>query len=67
MHRLLRSRVMYDLIYLNLMHLNFLLKKPIVNFYTTYTAKTVYQKFQTNIPRKETARPQFTIPTVVIV
>jgi len=41
---------------MNMMYLNFLLKKPIVNFYTTYTAKTVKQKFETNIPRKETAR-----------
>ncbi len=57
---------MYDLIYLNMMYLNFLLKKPIVNFYITCTAKTVYQKFETNIPRKETARPQFPIPTFVI-
>jgi hypothetical protein len=33
-----------------------------VGLYYAYTAKTPYQKFETNIPRHETARPRSQFP-----
>ncbi len=40
---------------------------PILGNFSPYTAKTQYRKFETNIPRKGTARPQsHPIPTFMI-